>query len=141
MNSILVSGVVIEKDASIVIVKEAKESCYGKWNIPAGRLNQGEDFISAAIREVKEESNLDIVLDGIVGIYTEIGDVNIIKVIFKGTALNNKITRSEEEILDVKWIKIDDFLKMSKDKLRSYDLHKIISDFREKELYDLEILK
>jgi ADP-ribose pyrophosphatase YjhB (NUDIX family) len=47
----IIVGGIIEKDNKILMVKEAKKKCYGKWNVPAGHLEDGETIFKGAIRE------------------------------------------------------------------------------------------
>ena len=35
----VIVGGVIEKDGKYLLVQEAKETCYEKWNFPAGHLD------------------------------------------------------------------------------------------------------
>ena len=56
----IIVGGVLEKDGKYLLVQEAQEKCYGKWNLPAGHLDPNETIIEAAKREIKEETNLNI---------------------------------------------------------------------------------
>lgn len=40
----VIVGGVIEKDGKYLLVQEAKEKCYQKWNIPAGHLDFNESI-------------------------------------------------------------------------------------------------
>lgn len=40
------------------------------WSIPGGAMDIGESIAGAAVREVKEETGLDVEVTGLVGIYT-----------------------------------------------------------------------
>jgi len=46
-------------DQKIVICKRAIEPCKGKWNLPAGFMENGERAEEGALRELKEETGLD----------------------------------------------------------------------------------
>lgn len=41
------------------MVQEAKRDCYGRWYLPAGRMEAGESIHEALRREVKEEAGLE----------------------------------------------------------------------------------
>jgi len=56
----IVVGGIIKKDNKILLVQEANESCYGMWNIPAGKLEKNEFLKDGALREIKEETGLDV---------------------------------------------------------------------------------
>ena len=49
----IVAQVYVKKDNKILMVQENKEGIKGKWNMPAGKLEDGESIIEAAIRETK----------------------------------------------------------------------------------------
>jgi 8-oxo-dGTP diphosphatase len=41
------------------------------WTTPGGRMETGESPFAALRREVREESGLDVVADGLVGVYSK----------------------------------------------------------------------
>src|SRR4051812_26195302 len=57
----------------------------GKWDLPKGKLDEGESLETCAVREVQEETGLkDVVLEGLVGItyheyFDKYSDVDVIK--------------------------------------------------------------
>lgn len=53
-------GVIIENNDGKILVGKRKGSHAPFYSIPGGHLNTGETFEVAAIREIKEEANLDI---------------------------------------------------------------------------------
>ena len=52
----IVAEVCVKKDNKILMVEENRKEKKDKWNMPAGKLEENEDIITAAIREVKEET-------------------------------------------------------------------------------------
>ena len=53
-NRILIKDAVIVNDGRILLLKENHLPDKGKWNIPAGKLDYGENPIDAVKREVFE---------------------------------------------------------------------------------------
>ena len=47
----IIVGGIIEKDNKILMVKEAKKKCYGKWNVPAGHLENGETIFEGLLEK------------------------------------------------------------------------------------------
>jgi len=53
-------GIIIVNEEGNILVGKRKGSLAPKYSIPGGNLEIGESFEGGAIREVKEETNLDI---------------------------------------------------------------------------------
>ena len=53
----------------ILLVQRAMSPERGKWSIPAGFLDFGEEPKATAIREVYEETNLRVVIESLVDVY------------------------------------------------------------------------
>lgn len=70
--------VVVEHHGQILLGRRNIDPGMGMWNIPGGYVNRGEQVDAAAIREIKEETNLDIVLDRLVGVYSEKDEPHVI---------------------------------------------------------------
>lgn len=62
-------GVVLLLDGKLLLVKRAMMPEAGKWSLPAGYLDYGEDPQSTAVREVFEETGLIIEIDGLLDVY------------------------------------------------------------------------
>ena len=54
------SAVLVEKDGKFLLGKRGKKNANGYWVIPGGGVEWGESIRDAAIREIKEETNIDI---------------------------------------------------------------------------------
>ncbi|MFI5268407.1 MAG: NUDIX domain-containing protein [Chloroflexota bacterium] len=54
----------------IVLVKRRYDPGMGGWAFPGGFIDAEETVSEAAVREVKEETNLDVVLAGLLGVYS-----------------------------------------------------------------------
>ncbi|MGD0071826.1 MAG: NUDIX hydrolase [Candidatus Bathyarchaeia archaeon] len=53
-------GAVIVSQGKIALIKRGNEPSKGKWSIPGGLVELGESLEHAVIREVKEETCLDV---------------------------------------------------------------------------------
>ena len=60
-------------DGGLLLVQRAIHPSYGKWVFPGGYVDRGEALEAAAIREVKEESGLDVRLTRLLGVYSSPG--------------------------------------------------------------------
>ena len=115
----VIVGGVIEKDGKYLLVQEAKEKCYEKWNFPAGHLDFNESLEQGAIREIKEETGCDVKLDGVCYIANRILENDLfVMIVFNAKLINENITFDKEEILDVKWLDYDEIVNNMGSKLR-----------------------
>lgn len=77
-NPELVAIVVLHYGDTLLLGKRAIEPARGLWSFFGGYIERGEKIEDAAIREVKEETNLDIQLEGLIGLYSERGDSHVL---------------------------------------------------------------
>jgi ADP-ribose pyrophosphatase YjhB (NUDIX family) len=54
------SGVVLDDDGRILLARRAQEPDKGKWDLPGGFLEEGEDPRDGLRRELLEEASLDV---------------------------------------------------------------------------------
>ena len=72
-------ALVVDGDG-LVMVKRGVEPQYGKWAFPSGYVDRGEIVEAAAVREVKEETGLDVALDELIGVYSLEGNPVVLAV-------------------------------------------------------------
>jgi ADP-ribose pyrophosphatase YjhB (NUDIX family) len=64
------SGVIITQDHKILLVKRKYNPFKGDWSLPAGFIEYDESPEKCAIREIKEEVNLDIRIKKLFNVYS-----------------------------------------------------------------------
>jgi len=80
---------------------------YDIWNLPGGRVESGELPTEAAIREVHEETGLDIHIKRLVGVYGKSYRDEIVFV-FEGDSIGGAITPTEESDI-CEYFGVDEF--------------------------------
>ena len=139
----IVAGCIMKKDNKILMVQEAKEKYYGQWNFPAGHVEEGENILEGAIREVKEETGCDVKLTGVLPmkvVYQKGAPTLIVE--FTAEVVNETIKIDKNEILDVKWIQIEEIKNMTDKELRDEKRIKIILQMlEENKVYPLDSIK
>jgi 8-oxo-dGTP diphosphatase len=129
-NIVLVVSVSVIKDNEVLLIKENKPTAFDKWNFPSGRMEMGEDILNAALREVKEETGLDVNLINTTGIYNFLSDSNdqVILFHFIGEIVGGELRIDEEEIIESKWVTLDEIRKLTNKELRNSMVMKQIVD-------------
>ncbi len=119
MNIKVVTGGILEKDGKFLLVQEKQKICEGKWNVPAGGLDESESLMEGAKREIYEETGCKVEITGVLEIVNEILEgVNVICFFFDTKIIDENIKADGEEISNVKWFTYEEILNM-KDKLRA----------------------
>ncbi len=101
-----------------------------KWGLPKGGLEFNESHVECAMREIKEETGLMINLN------TNHKRVRIHSTYYYIIKLSSKYTNMDpidkQEIVDIKWIDINDIEK--------YKVNRELRDFSQKKDYILKIM-
>jgi 8-oxo-dGTP diphosphatase len=113
----------LNDEGKILIIKRSTDSKTnsGKWELPGGKVDQGESFDQALIREVYEESGLKIALDHVVGVCEQnLPLIRAVHIILAGKIVEGDLNLSSEHE-GYAWIFFDD--------LPNYDLTDWLQDF------------
>jgi ADP-ribose pyrophosphatase YjhB (NUDIX family) len=62
-------GVFVVDDSKVLLVRRRMNPERGKWSIPAGFVDRGEDPRETAVREALEETNLVVEIEELVDVY------------------------------------------------------------------------
>ena len=65
------AAVLVERDGEILLVQRSFNPHQGKWSLPAGFVNAGEDPAAAAQRECLEETGLTVRITRLLDVYAK----------------------------------------------------------------------
>jgi len=82
LNPVPVGLAVVDHGGRLVLVRRNTAPLAGYWAPPAGYVETGESVPEAVVREAREESGLEIALDGLLGVYSQ-RDVNVVLVAYR----------------------------------------------------------
>jgi ADP-ribose pyrophosphatase YjhB (NUDIX family) len=92
---------VIPRDAGgrVWLLRRAFDPGKNLWTFPGGFVDLGESVEDAALRETREEMEIDVEIDALVGVYSRAED-RVVLVVFAGRALGEP--RTTEEATEVR---------------------------------------
>lgn len=96
-----VSVIIINDKEEILLVQHRKANRH-YWVLPGGRIEYGEDFATCAVRELKEETNLDIKFGKVVFLSEAIApdrSRHIINIYATGEVLGGELRVGDEPML------------------------------------------
>ena len=104
-----------EKSCGCIIIKEGKvllvQHNAGHWDFPKCHMEENETEVQTAIREVKEETNLDVQVcenKRYVIEYYPKEDIFKQVVFFVATCKVTEVKKQEEEIKNIEWLSFED---------------------------------
>ncbi len=65
-----VAGVLAFKDRKLLLIQRGNEPKLGLWSFPTGYIDIGDTPAETAVRESKEEADVDVELDRLLGVYS-----------------------------------------------------------------------
>ena len=110
----LVTVVVLRHEGKFLLGRRNIHPGKGMWSFFGGYVDRGEKVEDAALREVKEETNLDVQLEGLIGIYSEQGEPHVL-VVYQASVIesetNSLMAQSEEvgELAYFTWEELPEF--------------------------------
>tara|TARA_B100000287_G_C20545996_1_gene746581 strand:- start:455 stop:931 length:477 start_codon:yes stop_codon:yes gene_type:complete len=124
-------GIVLLNKENKIFVAKRIDNPKNFWQMPQGGIDKGEDFYTAALRELKEETSITSIklIKEIEGNFTYILPDNLIGIIWKGKFRGQKqkwfimkfagdkseinIKTKHPEFLDWKWIDLENLTEIA----------------------------
>lgn len=91
----LVAGTLFTLEGGIVLLRRAVEPAMGKWVFPGGYVDRGESVQDAALRETREESQLEVRLGPLLNVYSYPGSANVI-VVYTAEVVGGQLAAADE---------------------------------------------
>lgn len=85
-NPIPVAAMLAHRDGEFLLVKRGEDPLRGFWAPPTGYVEWDESTEQAALRETREETGVEVRLDGLLGVYSR-ADTGILFVAYYGAVV------------------------------------------------------
>lgn len=109
---VFAGGCIFDTDGRVLLQRRGDSK---KWGFPGGAIEICETPEMAAVREVKEETGLDVKVSGLIGIYTDCdmeypnGDrAHSICIVYELEATGGQLKRDGLETVDLQYFDLDE---------------------------------
>lgn len=93
----VVAGTIFTIDRKVVLLRRGVEPAIGKWVFPGGYVDRGESVREAAVRETKEECDLDVRLGALLEVYSYPRSPNVI-VVYTAEVIGGELCARDESV-------------------------------------------
>ena len=107
-----VKAIILDKQQRCLLIRRspANHSFVGKWEWPGGKVDDGEDFADAVVRETHEETSLKIKIIGLVGATQfEMPKLNVVLLCMEARLKSGKVQLSDEHD-DFAWVTLGELM-------------------------------
>ena len=113
---VFAGGCLLNDEGKVLLQKRGDS---GKWGFPGGAIELGETPEETAVRELKEETGLDVEVESLIGIYTDSdikypsGDeAHSICIVYKLKAIGGELKCDNLETIGLKYFAINELPEM-----------------------------
>jgi ADP-ribose pyrophosphatase YjhB (NUDIX family) len=96
-----VTGVVRDDEGRVLLLRHRMWPPGRQWGLPSGFAHKGEDFRRTVVREVKEETGLDVAVGELVMLNS--GFRTRLEVAYEARLLGGELRLDPREILEARW--------------------------------------
>jgi ADP-ribose pyrophosphatase YjhB (NUDIX family) len=100
-------GIAILQENKVLLTRRED---FGSWCIPGGKVEDGESLGQSAVREIKEETGLEVQIEHLVGIYSIPKGPNggSHDIYFAGVPIGGSLHPDPDEVIETAWFGLDD---------------------------------
>jgi 8-oxo-dGTP diphosphatase len=105
-------GAIVVDDGALLMVQRGRDPGKGLWSIPGGRVERGEYLAAALVREVKEETHLDIEVGDLIGIAEVVGDPHYVILDFGARIIGDRDPVASDDVAEARWVPFPEILEL-----------------------------
>jgi 8-oxo-dGTP diphosphatase len=95
LNPKVAACAIPRRGGEVVLLRRGIEPQVGKWVFPGGFVDRGEMVQAAAVRETREEVNLAVEIEGLVGVYSYPGN-EVVVVVYAARIVGGELMACDE---------------------------------------------
>lgn len=122
ITHVVAKTLIFNNEGKLLVLRRSLDDTHrpGGLDLPGGKVDKGEDIIEGAVREIKEESGIDVMGDGLHWVFadtaatfnTGVQDmVNMVRVTFAARIKDADVTLSPEHD-EYSWHTLDEALEI-----------------------------
>lgn len=110
-------GALMIENGKLLLIRRGAKPGRGRWSIPGGLVELGEQVQDAVVREVKEECGLDIEVERLMDVFDSItrdekGRIQYQFVVVNFLAkIEGGILKNADDVLEAKWVPLNEVEK------------------------------
>jgi 8-oxo-dGTP diphosphatase len=98
-------GAIVIDDGRLLMIRRGHGPAFGEWSVPGGRVESGETLAEAVVREVGEETGLEVVCGELVGWVERMGTgYHFVILDFHATVLDDRQPVAGTDAAEVAWV-------------------------------------
>lgn len=96
-NPKIVVGCILEWQGNILLCRRAIAPRQGYWTLPAGFMENGESTVAGALRETREESGAEALVDALFAV-VDVPAISQVHMYFRGRLLSDALAPGDETL-------------------------------------------
>lgn len=109
----LAVGAVARLDGALLLIRRGTAPEIGRWSLPGGRVEFGEVMAEAVVREVREETGIDVFCGAVIDWVERMGDgYHYVIVDFEVMVDGDPTPTAGTDALEAAWVDLDEISEL-----------------------------
>ncbi len=102
-------GAIAVRDRCVLLIRRGHGPAAGQWSVPGGRVEWGETLAAAVVREVAEETGLEVLYEGFADWVERIDDEHHYVIAdFWVTVLSDGPPHAGDDAAEARWVPLEE---------------------------------
>jgi 8-oxo-dGTP diphosphatase len=106
-------GAIAVLDGRLLLIRRGTPPGMGEWSVPGGRVEPGELLAEAVVRELREETGLEGICGGLIGVAERIEDTHHFVILdHEVTVLDGRAPTAATDAAAVRWVPLEEVAEL-----------------------------